>query len=529
MKSKKLLAFLLSLVIIFAGLPTITSSASEAYTIGKWKYTYTTNNRTQKCYSEVFTVNEDGVLQFQASRLIDKSGSELLMTYNLYEYTGSALGEKVWTINSYKFDASTQDCVRLVGLESGTYVLEVCPSIYSSSFPAGGSLTIYFGLAFVGFDCYEKEANDVKEAANSLSFNKPIHAYADHTEDYYSITVSKDTPARIKIKNYATLVKSVFVKFISATNESEFLSSYKATAGKDHYYFDVMLRAGTNYINVTSFSKGQIDYSLEVSNQVVVPTPVINNLKISGTKVEVSWNQLTGITGYEIWRKINNGSWQLVLNPSSNTIGFWQSGTNFKNSYQFKVRAYETVGGKKLYSGWSKIKSLNPTPTNIKLSASSYTYNGKTKTPTVKIKDKNGKPLTKNVDYKVTYASGRKKIGKYKVTVTFIGNYTGKKTLYFKINPKGTSVSKVTAAKKSLKVKLKKQTSQTSGYQIQYSTSKKFKSAKSLTVKGNKNTSATIKKLKAKKTYYVRVRTYKTVDGTKYYSGWSNYKTNKTK
>ena len=56
-----------------------------------------------------------------------------------------------------------------------------------------------------------------------------------------------------------------------------------------------------------------------------------------------------------------------------------------------------------------------------------------------------------------------------------------------------------------------------------------MKSAKTATIKKNKTTSTTIKKLKAKKTYYVRIRTYKTVQGKKYSSTWSKVKSVKTK
>lgn len=59
---------------------------------------------------------------------------------------------------------------------------------------------------------------------------------------------------------------------------------------------------------------------------------------------------------------------------------------------------------------------------------------------------------------------------------------------------------------------------------MQYSTSSKFKSAKTVTVKGYKSTSKTITKLTKNKKYYVRVRTYKTVSKTNYYSGWSGAK-----
>ncbi len=168
-------------------------------------------------------------------------------------------------------------------------------------------------------------------------------------------------------------------------------------------------------------------------------------------------------------------------------------------------------------------------PKTIKLSAASYTYNGKVKTPTVTVKDSKGKTFKKNTDYTVTYAKGRKNVGKYAIKITFKGNYSGTKTLYFTIKPKATSISNLTAGKKKFTVKWKKLTTQTTGYQIQYSTSSKFKSAKTVTVSKNKTTSKTISKLKGKKKYYVRIRTYKTVGKTKYYSSWSKAKAVTTK
>lgn len=166
---------------------------------------------------------------------------------------------------------------------------------------------------------------------------------------------------------------------------------------------------------------------------------------------------------------------------------------------------------------------------SFKLSTTSYAYNGKVKTPSVTVKDSAGKVLKKNTDYTVTYSSGRKNVGIYKVIVKMRGKYSGTKTLYFKINPAGTSVSKLNAGKKSISVAIAKKSAQVSGYQIQYTTSKKFTSAKTKTITSYKTTKTTLKSLSAKKTYYVRVRTYKTVNGTKYYSGWSTYKFVKTK
>ena len=159
----------------------------------------------------------------------------------------------------------------------------------------------------------------------------------------------------------------------------------------------------------------------------------------------------------------------------------------------------------------------------IKLSKTKYTYNGKKQTPSVTVKDSKGKELKVNADYKVKLPSGRKNVGTYEVKITFKGSkYSGSKTLSYTINPKSTKLSKVSAKKKGFEAKWEKQSTQTKGYQIQYSTDSKFKSGnKTVTVNKNSTTKKTISKLKAKKKYYVRIRTYKTVGKQKYYSDWS--------
>lgn len=97
------------------------------------------------------------------------------------------------------------------------------------------------------------------------------------------------------------------------------------------------------------------------------------------------------------------------------------------------------------------------------------------------------------------------------------------------VKPKKTSIKKLSKGKKKFTVTWAK-VSGVKGYQIQYSSNKKFKkNNKSVTVTKQKTTKATVKKLKSKKKYYVRVRTYKTVNGKKIYSSWSKVKSVKTK
>lgn len=177
------------------------------------------------------------------------------------------------------------------------------------------------------------------------------------------------------------------------------------------------------------------------------------------------------------------------------------------------------------------IESTTPIyyPADIRLSATDFTYNGKVQRPSVKVNGSDGKEISAS-NYTVSYSSGCKKIGHYAVKLTFKGNYSGTVTKTYNINPKGTKISKVKAAKKKAAVKWRKQTKNTKGYQIQYSMSKDFsKGVKTKTVSGNKKTSITLKKLKSKKTYYIRIRTYQNAAGGKCYSAWSKAKKVKIK
>ncbi len=171
--------------------------------------------------------------------------------------------------------------------------------------------------------------------------------------------------------------------------------------------------------------------------------------------------------------------------------------------------------------------------TSVRLSKDKYTYDGKVKTPDVIAKDTKGNTLKKGTDYTVTYAKGRKNVGVYSVKVNFKGNYTGTKTLEFRIIPKNTKIKKVSGQKKAIVIKWSKQKKQTTGYQIQYSKKRNFKNVKMITVKKNGTAYKKITKCSSGKKYYVRIRTYKNVKvngkTTKLVSAWSKIKNVKVK
>lgn len=202
---------------------------------------------------------------------------------------------------------------------------------------------------------------------------------------------------------------------------------------------------------------------------------------------------------------------------------------------------FKTIDGKpadvdfeRTVSVWTKDeKSDAGKVASVALSEASYTYNGKVRTPFVKAKDSAGNMIPKS-EYTVKYDSGRKNVGQYKATITFKGKYSGTYCKTFRILPKGTKLKKVSAGKKSFTAKWSRQKTQTTGYQVQYSQKKNFKSgAKTVTIGKTKTTAKKVTGLKKKKTYYVRIRTYKTVkiSGKKanVVSAWSSAKKVKTK
>ncbi len=160
--------------------------------------------------------------------------------------------------------------------------------------------------------------------------------------------------------------------------------------------------------------------------------------------------------------------------------------------------------------------------------AAAFTLGAKAKTP-LTYKSSNTKIVTVSSSGKVTI----KGVGKATITINAPANeeYEAAKAVKVTITvkPKGTSLSSVSALSKGFKATWKKQTTQTTGYQIRYSLKSSMANATIKTVSKNTTTTKKITKLQAKKKYYVQVRTYKTVNGTKYYSKWSNKKSVTTK
>lgn len=154
---------------------------------------------------------------------------------------------------------------------------------------------------------------------------------------------------------------------------------------------------------------------------------------------------------------------------------------------------------------------------------SSLTYTGSALKPAVTV-TLGGKTLVSGIDYTLAYGNNTK-VGRATVTVTGKGVYAGTATASFAVNPKPTSIRRITTGYRRITVYWTK-LSGTTRYEVSYR-QKGYSTWKTVSVSASSDYK-TISYLKRGKTYQVRVRRYQTVSGVKYYSAWSSTKTSGT-
>ena len=284
--------------------------------------------------------------------------------------------------------------------------------------------------------------------------------------------------------------------------------------------------------NVYVYGKGNYSGSLSAKFDIVPAKQQIQKLETKYKGFYIDWAQKGSATGYDVEYSVKANmsgavSKHLTANkPDTLTV----SGLSGDKVYYVRVRSYTNVNGKVYYGAWSDVKSIKTANNDITkatvsgISTKAFTGKAITQNVTVKV----GNTVLKNgTDYTVSY-SNNKKVGKATVKITGKGKYGGVITKTFKINPAKQEIQKLTAKSKAFFVDWAQKGSAT-GYEIQYATNSKFTGAKKVTITNNKTDKTTVSKLSANKKYYVRVRSYTTVGGTKYYGAWSAVKNVTTK
>ncbi len=247
--------------------------------------------------------------------------------------------------------------------------------------------------------------------------------------------------------------------------------------------------------------------------------------KIANTKVSLSTSNYV----YDGTKKEPT----VIVKDESKTLVKGQDYTvNYSNNVKAGM-ATVAITGKNHYTG-TITKNFKIVKKNNSITAANIVANYSKKAQVIKIVAKqignakltyssNNKNVKVNSSGKVTVAKGF--IGKATITITAgetQGYNKASKKITIIVNPPAIKISKLSnTANKKMTIKWNKDKAVT-GYQIQYSTDKKFKkNVKTVTVKKNSTTSKSITKLTKNKKYYVRIRSYKTISKVNYYSNWS--------
>lgn len=363
----------------------------------------------------------------------------------------------------------------------------------------------------VGCYLYNASGTLIKSYSESCSYTTPYVNYNCNINNDMKFTLSP-----------GTTYKYVLYGVVNGIEYRDVMRSFK-TKGKSDDQPPKISDVSVYDVNETGYKvKCKVTDNFGVE-RVQFPTWTISN---GQDDLQLDWGVNAKASG-----TFSNGYWvyEVKVSDHKNELGVYNThiyAYDEAGNYAFASVPMTTL--KKAVSVTQNNQEADSSKTNISTAKVSlrktyYTYNGKKKRPAVIVKIGNT-TLSNNVHYKISYRNN-KSVGTASVTVTGIGNYNGSITKTFRIVPKGTSLS-LSARKKGFTINWKKQEKSTSGYQIQYSAGKRFtkKATKVKRIKTNKSTSLSIFKLKSKKKYYVRIRTYKTVQGEKYYSSWSKVK-----
>ena len=367
----------------------------------------------------------------------------------------------------------------------------------------------------------------------------------DTKENAVQISAENGAEYKVSLCDYQADGNGVEKTVISGTTESANLKIEQNTeeikiTGSDSFTYNTETGDENEEGKITIPIKGTVTIKDRTDGEYTVRNTEDTVEVKAGDQVIASGKRVTGnlLTDYTLTldqsKFYYNGLPNTPTVTLKNSEGTLKEDRDYTVTYVSNVKvgtAKVIVKGKGNYIGtleknFTIVRSDISVWAFINLSRSTYTYDGKEKRPSVSAY--NAKTLKRNVDYKISYKNN-KNIGTATVIIQGLGGYYGTDRKTFRILPAKSGITKLTAGSRRLNIRWKSVKKQTSGYQIQYCTDGHYKKSKTITIRSNKTTSYTLKKLKVGKVYYVRVRTYKTVGGKKYYSNWSGTKWRKIK
>ena len=340
---------------------------------------------------------------------------------------------------------------------------------------------------------------------------------------------------------YAASAKGTF-KYLDQLNGASTTSYYHKglTTGKTYYY---KVRAYQKVNGKYVFG----EYSDVISAKPLPKTVNVTKAESFGCNTKLTWDKVNGANGYRLYYYTpENSKYQYITQiTSGSTTSYIHSNLKAGQTYCYKIRAYRTVNGEKVFGGYSAVKKVTPSLTGMKLTkAQTWGYNQ------VKI---TWEPVTGAQGYRIYYASSRNGSYKYVTQVSGSNNsyihkkLTTGKTYYYKVRayqkfngkyifgeyaspisakplPKQVKINTITASGTNAAKLTWGTVTGASGYRIYYREvgAQEWKYVAQIG-KGNTLT-YTHKGLVAGKSYEYKMRAYRTVNGKKVFGAYSALK-----
>ncbi len=460
------------------------------------------------------TARVDGYIKYTCS-VCEDSYEKTIPAYGTTDLEGYnvILGRKSYTYNGEEREpgvtVSDADGDLVQGVD---YTVE-----YKNNIDAGTATVVVTGIN--EYDGELVETFKINKASSRTS------ATVESLMEYgLYIAYGEETPIIVETTGDGKITYSSSDKSILTVNAKGVITAKKRGTA----IITVTVQEGKNY--KTSKTEIEVDVTLAIPEF----TSVSN--KTNGVKLE--WKDVKGAEKYRIFYNTTDKGWRWLTDVT--TTSYTHKDVESGKNYYYMIRcinekgteytgAYDPDGIKFRYIGPGVITSITNVNNGVKIQwkkvagAKGYNINRKTESG----KYSTIKTITKGTTTSFINTGIKNENG---VTYTYYvrpyyskdvkGSYTSKKIVRL-VTPNLTSLKN--SSSKKIAVKWEEKT-KVSGYQIQYSTSSSFKSSKTILVSGQSKTSRTVSGLTKNKRYYVRLRTYKTISGTKYYSSWSSSK-----
>ena len=442
------------------------------------------------------------------------------------------------------------------GLPAGTYYVKITDYYFSNE-------DYQFVINYTQSSVWETELNNSITTADPINLKTYYYGNLRNSgdDDYYKFELPRDGYVTVSFSHgYVESSNDYwYVQILDSSQKTYLEKKYPGNVKKETESFKCGLSAGTYYLKVSDYYSSNQEYKFKI-NDVVAPDwetefndsiTTADPVKVGGSLNGNLWKNSdkdyycfkvtkTGVLNLYFRNEYvdsTNNIWKLTVMDEQQNSYFTQlyKGNVRKavvsddikltpGTYYLRVEPYNWSGKDyDVYLAWNRPKLGLKT---AKIAVKDQTYTGSALEPKVTVTI-GGDKLEKDIDYTVSYKKN-KKVGLATVIITGKGEYSGTAEGTFQIKPVNVKSFSITAKKTKMTLKWK-QPSDINGYEIQYSLKKDFSKYTPITIKKAKTTEKQIWFLKKGRTYYVRIRTYKIVDGKKYYSFWSDVKKVKMK